>query len=115
LISNELIRSFCSISTLGIPLHFDSCLRFVRFDPIVASRGSCDADAELPEQGVMALSGHRTPQAARLYVKRTDAELGHATMTAGIECHVRAKSRTRERHADLGLCIDHGVGARRAA
>src|SRR5262249_51158268 len=29
-------------------------------------------DAELAEQGVMALSGHRTPQAARLYVKRTD-------------------------------------------
>ena len=28
-------------------------------------------DAELAEQGVMALSGHRTPQAARLYVKRT--------------------------------------------
>jgi integrase len=29
-------------------------------------------DAELAEQGVMALSGHRTPQAARLYIKRTD-------------------------------------------
>jgi len=29
-------------------------------------------DAELAEQSVMALSGHRTPQAARLYVKRTD-------------------------------------------
>jgi integrase len=29
-------------------------------------------DAELAEQGVMALSGHRTPQAARLYVKRTE-------------------------------------------
>ena len=28
-------------------------------------------DAELTEQGVMALSGHRTPEAARLYVKRT--------------------------------------------
>jgi integrase len=31
-------------------------------------------DAELAEQGVMALSGHRTPQAARLYVKRTEAQ-----------------------------------------
>jgi hypothetical protein len=28
-------------------------------------------DAELAEQGVMALSGHKTPRAARLYVKRT--------------------------------------------
>jgi hypothetical protein len=26
------------------------------------------------EQGVMALSGHKTPQAARLYVKRTDQQ-----------------------------------------
>lgn len=29
-------------------------------------------DAELTEQGVMALSGHRTPEAARLYVKKTE-------------------------------------------
>src|SRR5262245_11378911 len=29
-------------------------------------------DAQLAEQGVMALSGHKTPRAARLYVKRTD-------------------------------------------
>lgn len=28
-------------------------------------------DAEVTEQGVMALSGHRTPEAARLYVNRT--------------------------------------------
>ena len=31
-------------------------------------------DAKLAEQGVMALSGHKTPQAARLYVKRTDVQ-----------------------------------------
>jgi hypothetical protein len=31
-------------------------------------------DAELTEQGVMALSGHRTPDAARLYVKRTETQ-----------------------------------------
>ena len=31
-------------------------------------------DAELTEQGVMALSGHKTPQAARLYVKRTETQ-----------------------------------------
>jgi hypothetical protein len=29
-------------------------------------------DAELAEQGVKTLSGHRTPQAVRLYVKRTE-------------------------------------------
>jgi len=29
-------------------------------------------DAELTEQGVMSLSGHRTPDAARGYVKKTD-------------------------------------------
>ena len=31
-------------------------------------------DAELAEQGVMALSEHKTPQAARLYVKRTERQ-----------------------------------------
>jgi hypothetical protein len=31
-------------------------------------------DAELTEQGVMALSGHRAPDAARLYMKRTDIQ-----------------------------------------
>lgn len=31
-------------------------------------------DAELTEQGVMALSGHRTPESARLYVKRTETQ-----------------------------------------
>ena len=31
-------------------------------------------DAELTEQGVMALSGHRSPEASRLYVKRTEAQ-----------------------------------------
>ncbi len=31
-------------------------------------------DADLTEQGVMTLSGHKTPQAARLYVKRTERQ-----------------------------------------
>jgi integrase len=31
-------------------------------------------DAELTEQGVMTLSGHKTPQAARLYAKRTERQ-----------------------------------------
>jgi hypothetical protein len=35
-------------------------------------------DAALTEQGVMALSGHRTPDAAGLYVKRTEAQRSQA-------------------------------------
>ena len=31
-------------------------------------------DAELTEQGVMSLSGHRSPEAARGYVKKTDTQ-----------------------------------------
>jgi integrase len=31
-------------------------------------------DADLTEQGVMTLSGHKTPQAARLYIKRTERQ-----------------------------------------
>lgn len=31
-------------------------------------------DADLTEQGVMTLSGHKTPAAARLYVKRTEKQ-----------------------------------------
>lgn len=40
-------------------------------------------DAELAEQGVMALSGHKTPQAARLYVKRTAFERCEETPCLG--------------------------------
>ena len=35
-------------------------------------------DAELTEQGVMSLSMHKTPQAARLYMKRTEQQRSHA-------------------------------------
>jgi hypothetical protein len=35
-------------------------------------------DAELTEQGVMALSMHKTPAAARLYVKRTERQRASA-------------------------------------
>jgi hypothetical protein len=31
-------------------------------------------DAEITEQGVMALSGHKTPQSSRLYVKKTEQQ-----------------------------------------
>jgi hypothetical protein len=36
-------------------------------------------DAQLTEQGIMALSGHRTPQAARVYFKRTERQRLAAT------------------------------------
>lgn len=36
-------------------------------------------DAELTEQGVMSLSGHRTPDAARGYIKKTDTQRLAAT------------------------------------
>ena len=31
-------------------------------------------DAELTEQGIMSLSGHKSPEAARVYVKRTEKQ-----------------------------------------
>lgn len=31
-------------------------------------------DADLTEQGIMSLSGHKTPEASRIYVKRTEAQ-----------------------------------------
>ena len=37
-------------------------------------------DAELTEQGIIALSGHRTADAARGYVKRTEAQKHAALM-----------------------------------
>lgn len=40
----------------------------------VQQRRPACRDADLTEQGVMALSGHRTPEAARLYVKRTETQ-----------------------------------------
>jgi hypothetical protein len=43
----------------------------VRHRP-AATPGPELGDAELAEQGAMALSGHKTPQATRLYVKRTE-------------------------------------------
>ena len=36
-------------------------------------------DAELTEQNVMALSGHKTPDAAHFYVKRTEKQIVEAT------------------------------------
>jgi hypothetical protein len=36
-------------------------------------------DAEITEQGTMALSGHRTPEAARVNVKRTERQRLAAT------------------------------------
>lgn len=54
-------------------------------------------DAELTEQGVMALSGHKTPQAARLYVKRTEEQ----RVTAARRRRAWIESRqNRERNGD---------------
>ena len=39
-------------------------------------------DADLSEQGVMALSGHKTPQVARLYVKKTATQRRSAARSA---------------------------------
>ena len=54
-------------------------------------------DAELTEQGVMSLSGHRSPDAARGYVKKTDAQRLAATkkttsMGAGIRTRPERES-----------------------
>ena len=54
-------------------------------------------DAELTEQGVMALSGHCTPEAARLCVKRTDTR----RVTAARKRRVWVESGSKdERSAD---------------
>jgi hypothetical protein len=61
-------------------------------------------DAELAEQGVMALSKHKTPRAARLYVKRTERQRVRAAAkrrdfvdanetTTGVEMESAAQSR----------------------
>ena len=54
-------------------------------------------DAELTEQGVMALSGHRTPEAARLYVKRTETQRASAARKrrAWVEASKREQAEIR--------------------
>lgn len=49
-------------------------------------------DAELTEQGVMALSGHKRPEAARLYLKRTEVQraTGARKRRAWVEAAVTA-------------------------
>jgi len=50
-------------------------------------------DAELTEQGIIALSGHRTADAARGYVKRTEAQK-HAAL---IRCRAWISATERNR------------------
>jgi integrase len=68
-------------------------------------------DAELVEQGVMALSGHRTPQAARLYVKRTEHQRVRAAtkrrnfieaneIATRVEMTMGGQSRNRTKRSD---------------
>src|SRR5262245_29259492 len=52
-------------------------------------------DAELTEQGVMALSDHRTPEAARLYVKRTETQRASAARMGGRDKITRRDNRKR--------------------
>ena len=79
-------------------------------------------DAERAEQGVMALSGHRTPQAARLYVKRTDHQRRRAAAKrrtwveeslkrAGVEIELRSESRNEP--GDTVEAIDNHWSGRR--
>lgn len=67
--AGELVRA--ARTTAGLPSHvtFAAC----RHGGLTEL-----GDAELTEQGVMSLSGHRTPDAARLYVKRTETQRGIA-------------------------------------
>lgn len=53
-------------------------------------------DAELTEQGVLALSGHRTPEAARLYVKRTEAQRAAAARKR--RAWIEVSGEEREQH-----------------
>jgi len=59
------VREACERAQLRPHVTLDACRHGGMTEP---------GDAELAEQGVMALSGHKTPQAARLYVKRTDRQ-----------------------------------------
>ena len=54
-------------------------------------------DAELAEQGVMSLSGHRTPQAARLYIMRTD----HQRMRAAAKRRAWVEESFKRARVDL--------------
>jgi hypothetical protein len=56
-------------------------------------------DAELTEQGVMALSGHKDPRSARLYVKRTDQQRLAAALKR--RTWVDAASETEQKGADF--------------
>jgi hypothetical protein len=61
-------------------------------------------DAEITEQGIMALSGHRTPQAARVYVKRTERQ----RLAASVQR--RRFLRSEQRANDSGNGAPHEVG-----
>jgi hypothetical protein len=54
-------------------------------------------DAELSEQNVMALSGHKTPDAARLYLKRTEKQraIGARRRRVFLEFEERSEDKTR--------------------
>lgn len=74
-------------------------------------------DAERAEQGVMALSGHKTPRAARLYVKRMEHRRVRVAAThrdfvdaneiaTRVEMEVARKSRNRTTTSEKSLEIN---------
>src|SRR5262245_12091957 len=58
-------------------------------------------DAELTEQGVMAMTGHKTPDAARLYLKRTEKQraIGARRRRAFVELEERSADKSRNEAA----------------
>jgi hypothetical protein len=58
-------------------------------------------DAEITEQGIMALSGHRTPHAARIYVKRTEKQ----RLAASVQRRRFLESEREANESEVGM--DH--------
>ena len=69
-------------------------------------------DADMTEQKVMALSGHRTPEAARLYQKRTEKQRMLAARKRRIYL---GRSNKNKRRTKLGMdpCRELGMNAER--
>ena len=99
---------------LGVPFHFDSRRRFVRLDEAATLR-CCPYTLVFGALDVQSCRLRRLVPGKRHHALLSElgiAKLGHATMTARVQRHVRAKPGVRTRLANLGLCIDHGVWPR---
>ena len=62
-------------------------------------------DAELTESGIIALSGHRTADAARGYVKRTEAqrEAGLLKRRAWVQAVKEEEGREEQKRTSVGM------------